>query len=235
MIGAALSGFATANVAPIAAAALAGGLIGLEREWRGHPAGLRTHLLVCLTSTLLMLAAGRQLAWLGATPQDVLRIDPVRMAHGILTGVGFLCGGVIFRQGLSVHGLTTAASLWITSALGVLFGVGLFGLAVTGAAITLTVLVGLRWVDERLPRDRVMEVSVAYRRDGDLPDQTFRDLLAEFGLKPGRLSHKLCDEGQSIELEARLRLHAGLRSQTLAERLLADPRVIRFEISPRND
>jgi len=149
--------------------------------------------------------------------------------------VGFLCGGVIFRQGLSVHGLTTAASLWITSALGVLFGVGLYGLATAGTVIVLVALIGLRWVDERLPRDRVMEVTVGYLRDGAPPADAFRQLLTEFGLKPGKLGHRLCDEGRTIELIARMRLRGGVRGRDIADRLLADPRVIRFEVLPDSD
>lgn len=221
--------------APVAAAALAGGAIGLEREWRGHPAGLRTHLLVCLSAALLMLAAVHQLDWTGEFPAAVVRIDPVRMAHGVLTGVGFLCGGVIFRQGLSVHGLTTAASLWITSALGVLYGVGLYGLALSGTVITLTVLIGLRWVDERLPRDRVMEITVAYARDGEPPADAFRRLMDELGLKPGKMGHRLCDEGRTIELTVRMRLRGKVRGRDLADRLLDDPRVVRFEVLPDSD
>jgi len=221
--------------APIGTAALAGGLIGLEREWRGHPAGLRTHLLVCLASTLLMLAAVNQLAWSQTFPAEVVRIDPVRMAHGILTGVGFLCGGVIFRQGLSVHGLTTAASLWITSALGVLFGVGFYGLAAAGTAIVLLALVALRWVDERLPRDRVTEITVGYVRTETPAAESFRQLLAELGLKPGKLGHRLCDDGRVVEVMVRMRLRGGVRGRDIAERLLADPRVVRFEVLPDHD
>jgi putative Mg2+ transporter-C (MgtC) family protein len=220
---------------PLAAAAVAGGLVGLEREWRGHPAGLRTHLLVCLAAALLMLAAVHQLDWAYRFPAEVVRIDPTRMAHGVLTGVGFLCGGVIFRQGLSVHGLTTAASLWITSALGVLFGVGLYGLAAAGTIIVLVALMGLRWVDRRLPRDRVMEISVGYVRDGPPPADTFRALLTDLGLKPGKLGHRLCDEGGTIELIVRLRLKGHVRGRDIADRLLADPRVIRFEVLPDSD
>ena len=222
-------------VAPIATATLAGGLVGLEREWRGHPAGLRTHLLVCLASTRLMLAAVNQLDWSESLPAEVVRIDPVRMAHGVLTGVGFLCGGVIFRQGLSVHGLTTAASLWITSALGVLFGVGLYGLGAAATVIVLIALTGLRWVDERLPRERVMEITVGYDRAGVPPADAFRALLTELGLKPGKLGHRLCDEGRTIELMARMRLRGGVRGRDIADRLLADPRVIRFEVLPDHD
>jgi putative Mg2+ transporter-C (MgtC) family protein len=164
-----------------------------------------------------------------------MRIDPTRMAHGVLTGVGFLCGGVIFRQGLSVHGLTTAASLWITSALGVLFGVGLHGLGAAGTAIVLLCLIGLRWVDANLPRERVMEVTAAYRREGSPPADAFRALLTGLGLKPGKLGHRLCDDGATIELFARLRLKGKVRGRDIADGLLGDPRVIRFEVMPDSD
>jgi putative Mg2+ transporter-C (MgtC) family protein len=125
---------------PIVGSVFAGALIGLERQYRGAPAGFRTHILVALASGLLMLAAVHQISWLTDTPTDIIRIDPVRMAHGILTGIGFLGAGVIFRDGLNVRGLTTAASLWITSALGTLYGVGFYGLAVAGTIATLLVL-----------------------------------------------------------------------------------------------
>ena len=116
---------------PIVGAIVAGGLIGFEREWRGRAAGLRTHILVCLASSLLMLAGMSQGDWaFEALPDENIVTDPTRMAHGILTGIGFLCAGVIFRTGFSIHGLTTAASLWITSAIGILFGAGLLGLGV---------------------------------------------------------------------------------------------------------
>jgi len=95
---------------PMTGAIVAGAVIGAEREYRASPAGLRTHMLVALSSCLLMLSAVHQMEWLNDAPQEVIRIDPVRMAHGILTGVGFLCGGVIFREGLNVRGLILHAS-----------------------------------------------------------------------------------------------------------------------------
>ena len=92
---------------PLIGAVLAGGLIGFEREWRGRAAGLRTHLLVALASCLLMLAAMSQGQWaFEALPDENIVTDPTRMAHGVLTGIGFLCAGVIFRTGFSIHGLT---------------------------------------------------------------------------------------------------------------------------------
>lgn len=85
---------------PIAGAVVAGGIIGLEREWRGRAAGFRTHILVCLASALLMQAGMSQGAWaFEALPNENIVTDPTRMAHGVLTGVGFLCAGVIFGPG----------------------------------------------------------------------------------------------------------------------------------------
>lgn len=224
-----------AYVLPIAAALMAGGLIGLEREFGGHAAGLRTHTLVALASALLMLLAVHQLSWLTAdTPHEVIRIDPVRMAHGILTGIGFLCGGVIFRSGLSVHGLTTAASLWVTSALGTLYGVGAYGLAVGGTVATLAVLVGFRWIDRHLPQSDVIDVCVRYRRAGPFPEDAFLALMKDLSLKPRAVGHRLTDGGEALELGAALHGPSGRQTRELAERLCADERVLGFEIEPRN-
>lgn len=85
--------------------------------------------------------------------------DPTRMAHGILTGIGFLGAGVIFREGSSVHGLNTAASLWVSAALGIVYGVGMFGLS----------LVGLRILYAVLPRSRSLRLTVAARGDAAGP------------------------------------------------------------------
>ena len=139
---------------PIAGAVLAGALIGAEREYRASAAGFRTHILVALSCCLLMLSAVHQMSWLSDTPLDVVRIDPVRMAHGILTGIGFLCGGVIFREGFNVRGLTTAASLWMTSTLGVLFGIGFYELALFGAVATLLVLAAVTLTEKWAPQRR---------------------------------------------------------------------------------
>lgn len=95
--------------------------------------------------------------------------DPTRMAHGILTGIGFLGAGVIFREGSSVHGLNTAASLWVSAALGIVYGVGMFGLSLVGTAATLLVLVGLRILYAVLPRSRSLRLTVVARGDAAGP------------------------------------------------------------------
>lgn len=218
---------------PIIGSLVAGGLIGFEREYRGRAAGFRTHILVCLASTLLMLAAVHQIHWLTDTPHEVIRIDPVRMAHGVLTGIGFLCGGVIFREGFSIHGLTTAASLWITSALGTLYGVGFYSLAISGTLVTLVVLALLRLLENFAPQLRHVDIAIRYSRERAPSESEVLATLAEFELKPAVITHRLVPEG--VELAATFRRIGHVPTGALSRRLCADERVIGFEIAPRNE
>src|SRR5580765_7844967 len=135
------------------AAVLAGGVIGFERSFHGRPAGFRTHTLVCIASSLLMLVTLYQREWFSQTALETVRVDPTRMAQGIMTGIGFLGAGVIFKESLTVRGLTTAASIWITSAIGILVGIGFWYPAVLGAIATLLVLAVFRFVETRLPSE----------------------------------------------------------------------------------
>ena len=140
-------------VVRLAVALVIGALIGLERSLHGRPAGFRTHSLVCLASALLMLVTVYQLQWMKEFPIEALRADPTRMAQGIMTGIGFLGAGVIFKEGLTVRGLTTAASIWVTSAIGILVGIGFYFPAILGAAMTLAVLAVFRMIENKLPTE----------------------------------------------------------------------------------
>ena len=179
---------------PILGAALAGGLIGAEREYRASPAGFRTHALVSLSSALLMLAAVHQVQWLSDTPHAIVRIDPVRMAHGVLTGIGFLCGGVIFREGFNVRGLTTAASLWMTASLGILFGVGFYKLAIGGAVATLVILAAVRASKRFLPQRRYAQIKLRYRRTASFSLDDVRGRLASVGLRVTSVNQHMDDD-----------------------------------------
>src|SRR5512145_2538742 len=127
-----------------------GAMIGFERSFHGRPAGFRTHALVCLASALLMLVTVYQLHWMTEVPLDTIRADPTRMAQGIMTGIGFLGAGVIFKEGLTVRGLTTAASIWVTAAIGVLCGIGFYFAAGLGTVATLGTLSVFRWIEGRM-------------------------------------------------------------------------------------
>ncbi len=141
------------------AAVLAGGLIGFERNYHGRPAGFRTHTLVCTASSLLMLVTVYEAHWMpkGAA---LVQLDPTRMAQGIMTGIGFLGAGVIVREGLSVRGLTTAASIWITAALGVLAGIGAWIELATATALALVVLSVFRRIERLLPTQTHAELVI---------------------------------------------------------------------------
>src|SRR5256885_11407418 len=127
-------------VGRIFGALVIGSLIGLERSFHGRPAGFRTHALVSIASTLLMLATVYQGEWMTAVTQETIRTDPTRMAQGIMTGIGFLGAGVIFKEGLTGRGLPTAAPIWITAAIGILGGIGFWLAAIVGTGGTLWVL-----------------------------------------------------------------------------------------------
>ena len=220
---------------PMFSSLITGMLIGLEREVRAKPAGLRTHALVCFAATILMLAAARQAEWTVAFLREgQIVTDPTRMAHGVLTGIGFLCAGVIFREGASIHGLTTAASLWTTSAIGLLYGVGMYWLAVSGALATLAVLVLLRLINWVLPRRVEARLTVSAMADGRFDAAALRNLLEEIGATIDPISRALL-EGERIELGTRAKLSAGTGLDELTERLTAAPGVIGFRILPEED
>ena len=219
---------------PLIAAMLAGGLIGLEREWRGRAAGLRTHILVCLASALLMEMAVSQGAWRFLPIADAeIVADPTRMAHGVLTGIGFLCAGVIFRTGFSIHGLTTAASLWITAALGLAFGAGLFALGGAATVLTLAILIALRLISKRLPSRTMVDVCITWR-PGD------HEALPNIEAALERLDGRLKRTFHGLEVDGTRRVGYRVRAadpdlSDLAERLSSTPGVCAFSLDPRDD
>ena len=120
---------------PIVVAVLVGGAIGFEREMHGRPAGLRTHILVCLASTLLIFAS-RVLPPESLVEGSAARIvmDPNRLAAGIVTGIGFLGAATVIRAGDIVRGITTGATVWTVAGLGIVIGQGEYAIAAVGAA-----------------------------------------------------------------------------------------------------
>lgn len=221
---------------PVAAAMTAGGLIGVERTYHGHPAGFRTHILVCLTSCLLMLAAMHQATWAFlALPGQTVVIDPTRMSHGLLTGIGFLCAGVIFREGFSVHGLTTAASLWVTSAIGVLYGVGMLDLALIGSVATLAVLAVLRLLDAKLPHVGVMDVALRWQQGMAPTEQALRDLLRSAGLRAVRIGHVISPDGLIHEHLLKVKGSMPIDGDRLVSRLSGLEGLAGFSVLPRDE
>jgi putative Mg2+ transporter-C (MgtC) family protein len=194
-----------------------GGLIGLERQIHGRPAGLRTHILVCLGSALIITLA----ASFGPN------VDPGRAVAGIVTGVGFLGAGVIVKSKEIVRGLTTAACIWFVAALGVAVGQGLYVTAFAGTAIAIVVLTLLARFAHRVPAVGYNKVQIrAAVEEIDSVEAKCRGVLAELGYRVAGLSARLDRDGDSAELTLRLRAR-GERARGLepSRRLLAIPGV----------
>jgi putative Mg2+ transporter-C (MgtC) family protein len=134
----------------LALAAALGAAIGLEREIREREAGLRTHLLVSLGSALFTIVSAYGFHAFLASGQSVVRADPSRIAAQIVTGIGFLGAGAIIRQGLSVRGLTTAATLWVVAAIGLATGAGYYSAAVVTTVLVILSLWPLRLLTHRI-------------------------------------------------------------------------------------
>jgi putative Mg2+ transporter-C (MgtC) family protein len=127
----------------LAAALVFGAMIGIEREWRKHPAGLRTHMLTALAACLFTLLAGEFLQS-QSFPDDLVRSDPIRVIEAVTSGVAFLAAGAIIQSRGGVRGLTTGAGMWLSGALGVAAGLGELRLGFLAAALGVVILLVLR-------------------------------------------------------------------------------------------
>ncbi|WDT93490.1 MgtC/SapB family protein [Thermoleophilum album] len=212
-------------VARLALAVVLCGLVGLEREARDQPAGLRTHILVGLGSALFTLVSAYAFgefrrAQPGPGGTVVSYYDPTRIAAQIVAGIGFLGAGAIIRQGINVRGLTTAAALWISAAVGMAAGAGFYLGAVATTVFALVALVGLRSLRERLAatvrRDFVLlEVALASAASLHL----VLSFLAEEGIDVEGLRSARGDDRTAYVLE--LRVPPGCQFPTVLDALRA--------------
>ncbi len=192
----------------VVAAAL-GGAIGLERELDEKAAGLRTHILVSLGAALFTLVSAYGFREFLTGGGAVVRADPSRIAAQIVTGIGFLGAGVIFRQGLNVRGLTTAASLWLVAAVGMAAGAGFWAAAVVATVIGIICLRPLEWAKNRFLPQRSPDMLLVELAEGGSP----REVLAALEESGGVLA--LRRDGQRLEVE--LSIERGRRAWVLEE------------------
>jgi putative Mg2+ transporter-C (MgtC) family protein len=210
---------------------VAGGIIGLERSSRHQVAGLRTHILITMGATLLMLLS----VWL---PQEYLGTkngDPGRIAAQVVSGIGFLGTGAIIRLGNNVKGLTTAASLWLVAAIGLTVGAGMFLAAGIAEVLSLITLFVLDIPEKRLfPNERNKVLEISYKTN-NVDTRETQEIVKAFGIRI-----------QSVDVEqsvwkrkggTRLRLLVGLPESTdvarLAKALKAKNAVERIEIKEK--
>lgn len=212
-------------------ATAAGGGIGLERTYHGRPAGFRTHALVCTGSALLMLFALHASALAPKHPA----VDPTRMAGGIMTGIGFLGAGVIMKQDLSIRGLTTAASIWITAAIGIAIGTGFYFATVVAMLLVLGILAAFRWIESRTPSLAFGQLSVRCPRAGCLGEPALRTLIDAHHISLAHTTYRLGDNGRFFEYQGTMRTRDRDNYRRLAETLAQHPEIDEFIIAPVGD
>lgn len=158
--------------------AVMGAVIGFEREAHGRPAGLRTHLLVCLSAVLIMLISENYFNLIHINPRFV-RLDPARLVAGATTGIGFLGAGVIIKTRGTVYGLTTAACIWIVFAIGLAVGSGFYMPAAITFVLTYFTLWVLRVFERKIPKDTFKSITVL---SGDrLNEDELRSVISRLG------------------------------------------------------
>ncbi len=147
----------------LAGAMLLGLLVGYERSYHGRAAGMRTYGLVCMASAALTVIGGYPAAWFGGHVMIIGPTDPTRIIQGIVTGIGFLGAGVIMKEGFNISGLTTAASLWAASVIGVMVGVGFYVAAILLSMLSAASMIWISKVESWLPSRHAVAVMVRFK------------------------------------------------------------------------
>jgi len=178
----------------LAGSLLLGFLVGYERSYHGRAAGMRTYGLVCIASCALTVIVGYPSFWYGGHPAAhsafTVPPDPTRVIQGIVTGVGFLGAGVIMKEGLNISGLTTAASIWTASAIGVLVGIGFYGAAILLSLISAGCMMWASKVENWLPSRHAIAINLRFQpgfapQEKDLAQAT---LERGYEIAPGSFS-----------------------------------------------
>lgn len=165
----------------LACTVIAGFLVGLDRDERGKPAGIRTNVLVCLAASLSMILANGMLGTSGKNSASFSVLDLMRLPLGILSGMGFIGAGAILRKGDMVLGVTTAATLWMATMLGLCFGTGKILLGAIGLLITLLTLWGFKAVERHLSQEQKGSLCVV--TSSEELSRELRDLVKLSGMR----------------------------------------------------
>lgn len=219
----------------LALAVIAGAAVGFNREARSQAAGLRTTVLVCLAACIAMVLANQLLGTTGRTLKSFVQIDVLRLPLGILSGIGFIGAGAIVRRGDVVQGVTTAATLWFMTCVGLCLGAGEYGLGIAATVIALLVLWALRWADLKIPKKFRAGLTISAQR-AKLPEAELRAAIESAGLKI--IFWAVTYEEGAKRYQARTELEwKGLQSDRAEEpefvkSLAKDPAVLRAEWEP---
>ena len=155
-----------------------GAIVGIEREKHKQPAGLRTHILICMGSTLIMLLS----IYIPQTYRDFQNGDPGRIAAQVISGIGFLGAGAIMKYGVNVKGLTTAASIWVVAALGLAIGAGMFWAVLVGTLILLFALVVLDALEKKIFAAKYIKRLNVYVQTNNVTTEQLVPIIKSYGI-----------------------------------------------------
>jgi len=162
-------------------ALLLGLLVGYERSYHGRAAGMRTYGLVCMASAALTVICGYPTSWFGGHMTELTSTDPTRVIQGVVTGIGFLGAGVIMREGFNISGLTTAASIWASSAIGVMVGLGFYLGAMGLAFLSAMSMIFLSKLEAWLPSRHAIAISMRFKVGYEPQEKALREMAMERG------------------------------------------------------
>ena len=166
---------------------------------------------------------------------ELAGVDPTRMAQGIMTGIGFLGAGVIMKEQFTIRGLTTAASIWITAAIGIIAGMGFYSATWASTLITLIVLSVFGWVEKRLPTRRFAKLMIRFKSREVMSQAELNKLISDFGMKGTIPSYLLEDDGRFLEYRLTISTTNPYNFQLLAENLNTMEKTYEFSILPSDD
>jgi putative Mg2+ transporter-C (MgtC) family protein len=206
-----------------------GGIVGYERGAHGRPAGFRTHLIVALASTTFMLVSTHFVYFQHYTKDDLVAVDPSRIAASVVTGIGFLGGGAILRTGLNVQGLTTAAGLWLVAAIGMAAGAGMYVVSVAATLFGIVALVVLRRFEHK--DDQLRRRISLVLADGGTTVPGLLRALAQTGVAvaPMEYERRLDERRIHVTLQARIPPES---QEGLVDLLESQPGLERVRIEP---
>lgn len=195
--------------------AILSGVVGFEREFHGRAAGFRTHILLCVGSTLIMLTSIHIFdVYSGRVP-----IDPARLAAGVVTGIGFMGAGTIMRYKASVRGLTTATSLWVVAGIGLAVGSGLYFGAIATTLIAVIALMFFSRLEHVMIRKNWYKTIIIETKDGLEQLKRIRETLSEYGTEINDLEADRSKDGAHMMLKFGLKLTSSLHSAQLIEEI----------------
>lgn len=212
----------------LALAFILGGAIGLEREIHGRPAGLRTHILVCVSATMIMLASKSHVQLSYPIPADIrINIDPGRIVAGIMTGIGFLGAGAIIRLGDLIRGITTAACIWFAAALGIVIGEGCYALALLSTGSILMVLIILQWLEHRFHPVvyHIVQITAPSEKTEDVESRC-QAILKKEHVRIQNKAYSLSQETGQSEITFNVRMRDRMQSGTVIRDIAKIPGVL---------